>query len=72
MSTRESFVERFGEEDAARMEAAAEGHKNGVHDSPGSDPFRWAIAVCIGYQCFEVDRYRKCHGFKASFEDIKN
>ena len=72
MSVRESFVTRFGESDAAAIEAAAEEHKNGVHDEPGSDYFRWAIAIAIGYQCAELDRYREYHGIAAPWAEIKD
>lgn len=71
MSVRESFVRQFGEEDAVSIEKAAREHKNGVHDKTGTDPFKWAILICIGYQCFEYESYRKHHGIKASFLDIK-
>ena len=52
---RDSFVAAFGEEQAVAIERAAEEHKNGVHDNRGSDSFKWAIAICIGYECMEVD-----------------
>jgi hypothetical protein len=68
---RESFVEHFGEEQAAKLEAAAVEHKNGIHDEPGSDFFRWAIVICIGFECFTKDRYREYHGITAPVEDVK-
>lgn len=71
MSIRESFVEHFKEEDARAIESAAREHSNGVHDKPGSDHFRWAIAICIGYECMEVDTYRDYHGVTASWPDLK-
>ena len=57
VSKRESFVARFGEDQACAIEKAAEGHKNGILVNPGNDPFRWAIAICIGYQCMEKEEY---------------
>jgi hypothetical protein len=71
MGTRDSFVERFGEDQAAHIEAAAREHKNGQHDKPGSDPFRWAIVICIGYQCFEVESHREYHQITAPYDEIK-
>jgi hypothetical protein len=61
MTPREDFVQRFGEEEARAIEAAACGHKNGVHDKPGSDPFLWALAICIGFQCHTMPRYAESH-----------
>ena len=74
MGIRDSFVKQFGEANAQAMENAAHGHENGVNsDNKGADPFRWAILICIGYQCFEIDSYRDHHRFtaEASFPDIK-
>jgi len=65
---RESFVERFGESDAAAIEAAANQHKNGIHDRVGSDPFRWALLICIGFEC--MTRFAKEHGITTPFEKI--
>ncbi len=64
-SVRASFVTRFGEAEARAIESAAEGHTNGIHDRRGSDPFKWAICICIGYQCFEKERFREHHDIKA-------
>jgi hypothetical protein len=71
VSKRESFVARFGEDQACAIEKAAEGHKNGIHDNPGNDPFRWAIAICIGYQCMEKEEYRAFHGITVPVEEVK-
>lgn len=71
MSTRKSFVAHFGSDQAAAIEDAADSHKNGIHDSKGSDPFRWAIVICIGHQCMEVDGYREHHGITAPWEEIE-
>ena len=67
-SVREHFVATFSEADADRMVAAAEQHDNDVHNKRGSDPFKWALAICIGYECFT--EYRKTHGFTATAADI--
>jgi hypothetical protein len=71
LSVRESFVARFGEEQAAAIEVAAKEHENGVHDERGSDPFKWAILICVGYQCMEKDDFRAYHGITAPFAEIK-
>lgn len=71
MTTRESFVEHFGEEQAWRVEQAALEHRNGVHDNPGSDPFRWAIAITIGYECFTRSEFREYHRITVPVEEIK-
>lgn len=72
MSTiRDEFVARFGESNAAAIEAAAESHKNGIHDRPGSDPFRWALVIAIGYQCMEEPNYREHHGITAPWSRLR-
>lgn len=70
--TRDSFVARFGEDQAAALEAAAEGHGNGINGTrKGSDPFRWAVAIAIGYQCAKVDSYRAHHRITAPWPEIQ-
>lgn len=71
-SVRDSFVYRFGEEQAQRLEDAAQSHKNGVHDNPGSDPFKWAVVICIGAQCCEVERYRIAHEITVPFSEFED
>lgn len=70
MSTqREKFVELFGMENAVAIEGAARSHGNGVNDVKyGSDFFRWAIVIAIGYECFT--RFNKSHGITASGDAI--
>ena len=68
-SVRESFVLHFSEEAALLLEAAAESHKNGIHDEKGSDPFKWTIAMVIGNQCIEGEK-QKYHGLE-EFNDRK-
>lgn len=46
-------------------------HKNGVHDNPGSDFFKWALCICIGYECMEKEDYRNHHGTVTPWEDLK-
>ena len=61
---RVSFVKRFGEDAARRIEQAADSHRNGIHDEPGSDYFRWAVCIVLGHQCVERDSYREYHGIE--------
>lgn len=67
---REEFVKRFGVENAIAVQDAAEGHKNSVHDEYGSDPFRWALVIAVGYQCMERNSFRDAHGITAPWEEI--
>lgn len=71
MSIRPAFAERFGEDQAAAIVAAAESHRNGIHDRPGSDPFKWALCICIGYDCFVKPSFRSHHGITAPVDDLK-
>jgi hypothetical protein len=69
---RTAFTERFGEDQAAAIESAAEGHGNGINDgNRGTDPFKWALLVAIGYQCMEIKNYRAYHGITAPWPDLK-
>lgn len=71
MSIRDAFAERFGADQAEALWAAALKHENRANGkNKGSDPFRWALLICIGYQCFEVDRFRKYHGITAPRDEI--
>ena len=67
---RDDFVVRFGETNALHIEWAADSHKNGVHDKPGSDPFRWAILICIGWQCLE--KFAEYHEITCAWEDVRD
>ena len=69
--TRDSFVEHFGEEEAQNVEAAALLHEDTLFDERGSDPFRWAICICIGFQCMELDKYRSHHGITTPWKTLK-
>lgn len=70
MGIRDKFVEDFGEDQAVAIEDAAIGHKNGVHDSPGTDSFKWALCICLGHQCMEKDVYRESHGITVPWEKL--
>ena len=69
MSIRAAFVEAFSEEDATAIEAAAVEHLNAAHDDRGSDPFKWALSIAIGYEC--MGRFAEYHGVSADEDDIK-
>jgi hypothetical protein len=56
-------VAQFGEEEAAKIETVAEQHGNGINDqNRGSDHFRWALCIAIGYECVSRDKFREYHG----------
>ena len=71
-TVRANFVQAFGEAEAPRIEIAANGHGNGINDkNRGSDHFKWALLICIGYECCEKPAYRKHHGIRTSWKKIK-
>lgn len=71
MSTlRESFIKQFGESNAFAVQRAAESHKNGIHDRYGSDPFRWAILICLGHEC--LSRFQEEHGISLDYEQFRS
>lgn len=71
MTLRESFVEKFGEEDAKRAEAAAMDHKSFRNFDEakgyGSNKFRWCVLMVISFEC--AGEYRDHHGFEVVSED---
>jgi hypothetical protein len=69
---REKFVKDFGEEQAQMIEQVANSHANGVNDrNKGKDPFKWALLICIGYQCMEKQSYRNYHQISISWNILK-
>jgi hypothetical protein len=77
MTIRTSFVERFGEENAVRVEEAALMHLGegpaphlDVHadDKWGPDPFAYLFLVCIGRDCFT--RWRTWHNMGFEYEEV--
>lgn len=69
---RGKFVERFGEDQAVAIERAANEHANGINDeNRGSDPFKWALLICLGYECISKDSYREHHGVTAPWDELK-
>ena len=72
MNLRDSFVERFGEEQCAAVERAACEHANGINDvNKGSNHFRWCISIVLGYQCVSKDSFRTYHGITAPWPDMQ-
>lgn len=61
---REKFVKDWGEELTKKVESAANEHANGVNNVNIGDPFKWALLICIGYECLSAPQCRKYHGIK--------
>ena len=69
---RKEFVKEFGENTARLIEACALEHSNGINNNDkGDDPFKWAILMCIGYECMSKPEYRKYHGFDIKWREVK-
>lgn len=69
MNFREDFVARFGETNALHIEWAAESHDNKVHNNKGSDPFRWALLICIGSEC--ISKFAKHHEITCGWPEVE-
>jgi len=71
-SVKESFIKKFGKEEAEKIEKAAQEHENGVNNgNKGRDPFKWAILICLGYECISKDGYRDYHGITTPWPELK-
>ena len=72
MSVRESFVERFGEEQASLIEGAVESHSNMIPwpQDKGSDPFKWVVLRAIGFEC--VTQYKEAHGITVDEGELRD
>lgn len=67
---RAKFVEAFGEEEAKAIETAAQSHFNGINnENIGSDAFRHALTIVIGFQC--VEKYYDEHHIAVPFVVFK-
>jgi len=67
---RNTFVKKFGESQAIKIEYAAMSHKNGINDrNYGKDRFKWALLICIGYEC--ISKYRDYHGITIPYKKLK-
>lgn len=72
-SVKDDFIKRFGVKEAEAIERAAESHGNGINDRRrGDDPFKWALCICIGYQCMEISSYREFHEIRSPWDEIKS
>ncbi len=69
LSVRDSFAATFGEGQALAIERAADEHDPGANY--GTDPFKWAISIALGFECVSKDAYRDYHGITAPWEDIR-
>lgn len=68
---RRLFVKKFGEAQAKAVEAAAESHANGVNSkNRGGDEFKWALIICLGFECLSRDAFREYHGIESSWEEL--
>lgn len=77
MTVRNQFVERFGEENATRIEEASLTHTQdpsyqSVHkdDDWGSDPFQYHLMTCVSRRCFE-HQGGETHGFTFTREEVR-
>ena len=69
---RDLFTKDFGEEQAAALIAAAEQHANETNSAnKGADPFKWAILICIGFECVSRQPFREHHGITVPWEELK-
>lgn len=71
-SIRIKFVKRFGEEQAKRLEDAAEEHAYGRQkNNRGSDPFKWVFMITIGFDCFVKESFRMHHAINIPINTLK-
>jgi hypothetical protein len=72
MTIKTAFAERFGQDQACAIQAAAEEHENGINSAnKGDDPFKWALLTAIGYECMSKDSYREYHGISAPWDEVR-
>jgi hypothetical protein len=76
MSTsRELFVKRFGEDQAASIERACAYHKTeSIHlgENEGNDPFRYALLMVIASGCLKTKANAEYHSITISPTDFKD
>jgi len=65
---RNDFIARFGAENAVAIIEAANEHNNGTN--PGSDKLRWALLICIGFEC--LSRFHEYHSITCLWEDVRD
>jgi len=73
MTLQERFATEFGEEQAIAIINAAEEHSSEtIAKGQGSDPFKWALVICIDFDCWVKRRFRHYHKIKPSAFRIEN
>lgn len=62
VSVRDGFVEVFGEDMAKAVETAAYQHAEPREPKgAGSDPFKWALCIAIGFECVSQPKFMAAH-----------
>jgi len=70
--TYKKFCEDFSVEEANAIMVAALSHGNGINDTKyGSDKFRWALTIVLGYRCVEKEVCREHHGITVPWDEFK-
>jgi len=73
MSKYDEFAAEFGKEQADRIVDAAYEHANGINsENKGDDHFKWALLICIGYDCISKPNFRSHHKITVPYETLKN
>ena len=67
----QDFIKEFGEEELKKLKKAAEEHL-AVSINEYNGRFIQAVLFTIGFQCIEVERYRKYHNFKITWDQYKS
>jgi len=69
---RTRFVKDFDEQTAVAIEQAAAYHSDAFYpnQNKGSDPFRWALLMCIGFECMKIEQYRSYHGITPPWQKL--
>ena len=70
-TARERFIERFGQDQAVAIEAAANEHRFTLLEGTdhGQDSFRDALVICIGHEC--MTRFADYHGIDVDQEQVR-
>ncbi len=70
--TYKKFAEKFDKTNALKIVYAAEEHEPLTYAScRGNDPFKWALLMCIAFQCIEVPEYADYHGFTFDLVEVR-
>lgn len=72
INARASFIEHFGEEQAAAIEAAAASHEGEtITKLIGTDRFVCCLLRCIDFECVSREEFREHHGITAPLEALQ-